>query len=273
MLAITAHCGGWPVARGGSASIADALALLLLDLGGEIVTNRPVTSLADLPRHRVVMLDVAPPALSQIAGEQLPDSFHRTLRRFRFGPAAFKVDWALDGPIPWTAGDCHRAATVHVGGTLEEVAWAERQPWLGRHAERPFVLVAQQSRFDATRAPSGKHVAWGYCHVPNGSTIDMTERIEAQIERFAPGFRQLIIGRSVFSPDDFQAYNANYVGGDITGGVMDARQLFFRPSARRVPYSTPVRKIFICSASTPPGAGVHGMCGFHAASAALKILK
>lgn len=270
MLAVTAHRGGWPVAKGGSQSIADALGQHLISLGGEIVVRREVHSVEELPDCGAVLLDVAPPALSRIAGEHFPKSFHRQLRRFRFGPAAYKLDWALDGPIPWRAEECRRAATVHVGGTIDEVAAAERDPWHDRHAKRPFVLVAQQSLFDRTRAPAGKQVAWGYCHVPNGSTADMAQSIEAQIERFAPGFRELILQRHVTTPADFEKYNANYVGGDITGGIMDLAQLFTRPTIRRVPYSTPAKNIYICSASTPPGAGVHGMCGYHAAQAALK---
>ncbi len=270
MLAVTAHGGGWPVARGGSQNIANALACYLKSLGGEIVVNRHVATLADVPAAKAILFDVTPHQLSSIAGDALPVGFHRKLARFRFGPGAFKLDWALDGPIPWTAEGCSRAGTVHVGGTLDEVAQSERAPWNQQHADRPFVLVAQQSLFDDSRAPAGKHTGWGYCHVPHGSTFDMTERIEDQIERFAPGFKQRIIARHTTSPADFQRYNANYIGGDITGGVMDIWQLFTRPTVRLVPYSTPAKHIFICSASTPPGAGVHGMCGYHAARAALR---
>ncbi len=270
MLGITMHVGGWPVARGGSQQIADAMVRYLQSLGGEVVVNCEVTSLGELPSCSAILLDVAPQHLGRIAGDELPAGFRRKLDRYRFGPGAFKLDWALSDPIPWNNDHCGQAATVHVGGTLDEVAAAERAPWQGTHAESPFVLVAQQSLFDSQRAPSGQHTGWGYCHVPNGSDLDMTEQIEAQIERFATGFRDCILKRHVTSPADFQSYNANYVGGDITGGVMDIRQLFTRPTARIVPYSTPNRRIFICSASTPPGAGVHGMCGYFAARAALR---
>jgi len=269
MLGLTAHAGGWPVAQGGSQQIADALARYLGTLGGEIVTNRPVNSLDDLPQAKAVLLDVSPRQVSRIAGEVLPARFRRKLERFRYGPAAFKLDWALDGPIPWKSSECARAATVHVGGKLDEVAEAERAPWKGRCAERPFLLVAQQSLFDPTRAPEGKQTGWAYCHVPHASTVDMTGRIEAQMERFAPGFRNRILARHATTPADFQRSNANLVGGDITGGVMDLRQLFTRPAVRLSPYTTPAKHIFICSASTPPGGGVHGMCGYHAAQKAL----
>ena len=270
MLALTAHAGGWPVARGGSQRIADAMASYLASLGGEIVTGWRVESLKELPRAKAYLFDTGPHQLSRIAGDALPPRFRRKLERFRYGPAAFKLDWALDAPIPWTAKECLQAGTVHVGGTAEEIAESERAAWKGDCAERPFVLVAQQSLFDDTRAPSGKHVVWGYCHVPNGSNVDMTERIEAQIERFAPGFRDRVLARHVTAPNEFEGYNENYVGGDITGGVMDWRQLFARPVRCLSPYTTPAKNIFICSASTPPGAGVHGMCGYHAANVALR---
>jgi phytoene dehydrogenase-like protein len=210
--------------------------------------------------------------MSAICGSRLPDGYRRKMERFRHGPAAFKLDWALDGPIPWRAPECARAATVHLGGTIAEIADAERATCEGRHPDRPFVLLAQQSLFDATRAPAGKHTGWGYCHVPAGSTTDMSERIEAQIERFAPGFRNLILARHVTTPAEFERHNANYIGGDITGGVMDAGQLFTRPAGLFDPYSTPARGIYICSSSTPPGPGVHGMCGYHAARSALHRL-
>ncbi len=269
VLMLTAHLGGWPVARGGSQQIADAMARCLLDHGGEIVVNHPITSLEQLPDAQAVLFDVTPGQLTQIAGDALPASFQRRLNAFRFGPGVFKIDWALDGPIPWQAQACRQAGTVHVGGALAEVAASERAVWQGTHPERPFVLVAQQSLFDSTRSPSGKHTGWGYCHVPSGSTVDMTEAIEQQIERFAPGFRDLVLERAVTSPAGFEAYNANYVGGDITGGVMDLRQMAARPSMRWSPYTTPNPRLFLCSASTPPGGGVHGMCGYHAANAAL----
>jgi phytoene dehydrogenase-like protein len=207
-----------------------------------------------------------------MAGEALPDNYRRRLERYRYGPGVFKVDWALDGPIPWRAEQCARSATVHLGGTLEEIVASEREPWRGSVSERPYVLLAQQSLFDPSRAPEGRHSAWAYCHVANGSTIDMTERIENQVERFAPGFRGRILARSALGPAQLEAHDANLVGGDINGGAADLRQLFTRPVARRSPYTTPLPGVFICSASTPPGGGVHGMCGLHAARAALRRL-
>jgi phytoene dehydrogenase-like protein len=210
--------------------------------------------------------------MARICGDRLPDRFRKKLERFRHGPGDFKLDYALDGPIPWKAAECRRAATVHVGGTLEEIAASERAIWQGEHCDRPFVLLAQQSLFDPTRAPAGKHTLWAYCHVPNGSTVDMTQAVEQQIERFAPGFRDLILARGVMSPARVEQHNANYIGGDISGGVMDAWQLFTRPAVRIVPYSTPAKDIFICSSSTPPGGGVHGMCGYFAAKAVLRTV-
>jgi phytoene dehydrogenase-like protein len=227
-------------------------------------------SLAELRGARVVLLDVTPRQLLALAGDALPSLYRRRLARYRYGPGAFKLDLALDGSIPWAAEECGRAATVHLGGTLDEIAGAEAQVAGGGHPERPFVLLAQQSLFDATRAPSGKHTVWAYCHVPNGSTVDMADRVEAQIERFAPGFRDRILARHALGPAALERYNANYVGGDIAGGLQDLRQLFTRPVARLDPYSTPLPGVYLCSSSTPPGAGVHGMCGFHAARAALR---
>ena len=259
-----------PFARGGSGRFARALAAHFLDLGGEAVVRRRVGSLRDLPRARAVLFDVTPRQLAAIAGEALPAGYRRRLERYRYGPGVFKLDWALDGPIPWGASECARAGTVHVRGTFDEVAAAERAPWEGELSERPFLLVSQQSLFDRSRAPAGKHTAWGYCHVPHGSSADMTERIEAQMERFAPGFRARILARHAMGPADLERRNENLVGGDITGGVMDFRQLLARPAARLVPYATPARHLFICSASTPPGGGVHGMCGYWAARAALR---
>ena len=270
VLASAGHAVGWPIPRGGSQSISDALASYLRGLGGEIVTSNRVQSIDDLPPARTVLLDLTPRQILGIAGKRLPSGYRRKLEGYRYGPGAFKMDWALDGPIPWRAPDCARASTVHLGGTLDEIAASERAVWEGHHPERPFVLVAQQSLFDGSRAPEGKHTAWAYCHVPNGSGFDMTERIEAQIERFAPGFRDLVLARSVMSPPGLEEYNANYVGGDINGGVQDLGQLFTRPTFRVVPYSTPARGLYICSSSTPPGGGVHGMCGHFAARAALK---
>ena len=270
MLPLAGHAVGWPLPRGGSQQISNALAAFLRSLGGEIVTGVRVESIEQLPAAKAVLFDTAPHQLSRIAATHLPGSFRRKLERFRYGPGAFKLDWALAGPIPWKSADCARAATVHLGGTLEEVARSERACWQNEHCERPFVLVSQQSLFDPTRAPVGKHTGWAYCHVPHGSTVDMTERIEAQMERFAPGFRDLILARSVRTPADFQRSNANFIGGDIAGGAMTMGQLFTRPTARLNPYSTPNLMIWICSASTPPGAGVHGMCGYNAARAALR---
>jgi phytoene dehydrogenase-like protein len=270
VLCMMGHVVGWPLARGGSQQIANALAAYLGSLGGEIVTGREVKNIDDLPASRAVLCDVTPRQLLSIAGHRLSDGYKRSLQRFRYGPGVFKIDYALDGPIPWKAQECLRAATVHVGGTLEEVAAAERQVWQGVTPEKPFVLLAQQSLFDPTRAPAGKQTVWAYCHVPNGSTVDMTERIEAQIERFAPGFRERILARHSINAVEFEHYNANYVGGDINGGIQDLWQLFTRPAIRPVPYTTPARNIFICSSSTPPGGGVHGLCGYFAAQAALR---
>lgn len=270
VLGITGHVVGWPFPRGGSQRIAIALAAYLRSLGGEVITGTEITSLDAVPPARVVLCDVTPRQLCAIASERLPPSYAQRLARYRYGPGVFKVDYALDGPIPWMAEACRQAGTVHVGGTLEEIASAERAVWRGVASEHPFVLVAQQSLFDPTRAPAGKQVAWTYCHVPHGAAIDMTTRIEAQIERFAPGFRERILARHIRTPADLERYNANYVGGDINGGVQDLRQLFTRPVARVVPYSTPVPGLYICSSSTPPGGGVHGMCGYYAALAALR---
>jgi phytoene dehydrogenase-like protein len=269
-LGLFAHMHGWPFVRGGSQRLADALASYFKSLGGEIEVGRSVDSVDDLPKSKVTMLDVTPRQVLQLAGHRLPGRYVRALRRYRYGPGVFKVDWALDAPVPWRAGECSRAATVHVGGTLEEIADSEAAVWRGETAERPFVLVVQQSLFDDARAPAGKHTLWAYCHVPNGSREDMTERIESQIERFAPGFRELILERSVRGPAEMEQYNSNYVGGDINGGVQDLRQLYTRPVVRLDPYSTPVEGLYLCSSSTPPGGGVHGMCGYHAARSALK---
>jgi phytoene dehydrogenase-like protein len=270
MLGLLAHAVGWPFPRGGSQQLSDALASHLRSLGGEIETGRRVASLAELGEARPVLLDVTTRDLLELAGERLPTLYRRRLERYRYGPGVFKLDWALDGPIPWRAEECARAGTVHLGATLEEIAASEAAPWRGEIAERPYVLLAQQSLFDPTRAPAGRHTAWAYCHVPNGSGIDMTERIEAQVERFAPGFRERILARSALGPAEMERYNANYVGGDINGGAATLSQLFTRPVARVSPYTTPLPGVFLCSSSTPPGGGVHGMCGFHAARAALR---
>lgn len=269
MLAMLGHAVGWPLPRGGSQRIVDALADHLRALGGEIITGVEVTSLQELPPARAVLCDVTPRQLVRIAGDRLSGGYERQLQRFRYGPGVFKLDLALDGPIPWKASACLRAGTVHVGGSLTEIASAERAVWRGVHAERPFVLVGQQSLFDASRAPNNGHTVWAYCHVPSGSEVDMTARIEAQIERFAPGFRDRILARHTMTAAHMEQYNPNYVGGDINGGVQDIWQLFTRPTVRPVPYSTPSEGLYICSSSTPPGGGVHGMCGYFAAQTAL----
>jgi phytoene dehydrogenase-like protein len=270
VLGALAHRVGWSLPRGGSQAIADALAAYFRTLGGELRTGFEVRSLDELPTSRVVLLDVTPRQFLRIAGDRLPSGYCRQLMGYRYGPGVCKIDWALDGPVPWTAPGCVQAGTVHVGGTLQEIEEAEDAVAHGRHPERPFVLIAQQSLFDDSRAPDGKHTLWGYCHVPNGSTVDMTVRIEAQLERFAPGFRDLVLARAVRTAAEMQAYNPNYVGGDINGGVQDLRQLFTRPAARLSPYTTPLSGVYLCSSSTPPGGGVHGLCGFFAAQAALR---
>ena len=270
VLAILGHAVGWPLVRGGSQRLADAMASYLTSLGGEIQTNAPVACVDDLPPSRAVLLDVTPRQVLRLAGHRLPNSYRRQLARYRYGPGVFKMDWALDGPIPWRAEACQRAATVHLGGTLREIVRAEQGAFRGQHSERPFVILAQPSLFDDTRAPAGQHTAWAYCHVPHGSTLDVSARIESQIERFAPGFRERVLARHVMAPAALEHYNANYVGGDISGGVQDWRQLFTRPAVRWTPYATPDKKLFICSAATPPGGGVHGMSGAFAAQAALR---
>ncbi len=272
MLGMLAHAVGWPVVRGGSQQIAAALARHLRALGGEIVTGHPVETLDTLPPARALLLDVTPRQFLRLAGGRLPARYREALARYRYGPGIFKMDYALDGPVPWTAPECARAGTVHLGGTLEEIAASESAVWRGEHAERPYVLVAQQSLFDPTRAPEGRQTLWAYCHVPNGSTVDMRARIEAQIERFAPGFRDRVLARHSHTAMEMERYNPNYVGGDINGGVQDFRQLFTRPAVRFPPYSTPLKGVYLCSSATPPGGGVHGMCGVFAAQTALRDL-
>ncbi len=267
ILTASTHGVGWPLARGGSQRIADALISYLKSRGGEVVTNHRVTSLRELEPGALVLCDVAPKTLVRIAEGQLPAWYAQKLTRFRYGPGVFKIDWALRAPIPWRNAECAKAATVHVGGTLEEVAESERAAWRGEHHNRPFVLLAQQSLFDSSRAPAGQHTGWAYCHVPNGSNEDMTARIEAQIERFAPGFRESILARHPMTPAEMEAKNANLIGGDITGGAATVRQLFTRPFLGM--YTTPVKNLYLCSASTPPGGGAHGMCGYYAARVAL----
>ena len=267
LLALT-HAGGWLFPRGGAQRLAEALASYLRSLGGEILTGTRVNAIEDLPPAKAVLCDLSPRPLVLIAHRVLPDWYVARLERFRYGMGAYKVDWALDGPVPWRDEGVSRAATVHLGATLEEISASERDAWAGRIPERPFVLLVQPSLYDASRAPAGKHTLWTYCHVPNGSTADMLPRIEAQIERFAPGFRDRVLARQVMTPRDFERRNPNLVGGDIGMGITDLRQMVARPTWRA--YRTPRRGLYICSASTPPGVGVHGMCGYHAARVALR---
>jgi phytoene dehydrogenase-like protein len=270
LLSALGHGVGWPVVEGGSSAIAEGLVAQVRRSGGVVHTGHWVTSLAELPPTRAVLLDVSPRQFLELAASRLTARAARPWRRFRPGPGACKVDWALDGPVPWSAEPCRRTVTIHVGGTFDEVARSEAEVRAGRHPERPFVLVAQPSVVDPTRAPQGKHTLWGYCHVPNGSAVDMSERMEAQIERFAPGFRDLILARAVRTAAEAEADNPNRVGGDVSGGAQTMRQTLFRPVARWNPYRTPLDGVYLCSASTPPGGGVHGMCGALAAGAALR---
>ena len=269
VLALAGHAVGWPAAKGGSIAITNALASYFRSLGGEIRTGQRVASMRDIPPSRAVLFDVTPRQLAAIAGDELPRGYVNRLTNFHYGPGVFKVDYALDGPIPWKAADCHRSATVHVGGTLDEIATHEAAIWQGRVTEKPFVLVAQQSLIDESRAPIGKHTGWAYCHVPHGSTVDMTDAIERQIERFAPGFRDRILARHTMNSAQFEAHDANFIGGDIAGGANGVLQFVTRPFPKLDPYATPNRRIYICSSSTPPGGGVHGMCGFWSAKSAL----
>ncbi len=273
MLGVLAHVVGWPLARGGSQRIADALVALLASYGGTVECDHRVTSLAELPPADAVLLDVTPRQFLAIAGDSVPGRYRKRLTRFRHGPGVFKIDWALDGPIPWANPDCGRAATVHVGGTLDEIVFAEGEVQNGRHPERPYVLLAQQSLFDHDRAPAGTETVWAYCHVPNGSTVDMTDRIESQIERFAPGFRDRIVARHTMNTEAMHDHNANYIGGDINGGIADVRQFVARPTLGLHPWQTPLKGVYLCSSSTPPGGGVHGMCGWHAAQEVLRDSK
>lgn len=270
-LTLAAHGAGWPIAQGGSQGIANALASYFELLGGTIVTNTTVRNLNELRDAAAILCDVTPRQFVAIAGERLPASYRRKLSSWRYGPGVFKIDWALYAPIPWKSADCARAGTVHLGGTLEEIAAAERAPWEGYTSSRPFVLLAQPSLFDPTRAPHGMHTAWAYCHVPHGSTEDMTSRIEQQVERFAPGFRAIITARSTMTAVEMEHHNANLVGGDICGGRQGFQQLFVRPTASL--YRTPLKGLYLCSASTPPGPGVHGMCGYAAAGCVLSDLR
>ncbi len=267
-LCALSHIAGWPVPRGGAQSISNALASYLRSLGGEVVTDAAVDSIDKLPAARIVMADLSPRPLLRIAGHRLPLTYRQKLERYRYGMGVFKVDWALSSPIPWKAAGCRRAGTVHLGGSLDEIAASEQNAWDGQPSERPFVLLSQPTIVDPSRAPAGQHIAWGYCHVPSGSTVDMLDRIERQIERFAPGFRDCVLARSVMTPADIETHNPNFVGGDIAGGITDLRQFFTRPTWRN--YATPIKGLYLCSASTPPGVGVHGMCGYWAAKLALR---
>ncbi|MEX2588009.1 MAG: NAD(P)/FAD-dependent oxidoreductase [Actinomycetota bacterium] len=270
VLGFLAHSHGWPMAEGGSRNIAGALVSYLKSLGGSVITGWQVRDLAELPPHKAVLLDVGPRQLITLAGGRLSGGYLRQLQRFRYGPGTFKVDWALDGPVPWTDERLRQAGTIHLGGTLEEIAFSELQIWTGGVTERPYMIVAQQSLTDPSRAPEGKHTLWGYCHVPTGYDGDRTEAMENQIEQAAPGFKDLVLARHRMGPGRLQDYNGNYVGGDINGGVQDIWQLFTRPVVKVNPYSTPIPGVYLCSSSTPPGGGVHGMCGHFAARSALK---
>jgi phytoene dehydrogenase-like protein len=269
VLSIGAHADGWPIVRGGMQKLADAMADHLRSLGGDIVCDSPVNSLDGLPPARSIVCDITPRQLIQLAGSRIPQGYRKKLEQFRYGPGVFKIDWALAGPIPWKASGCARAGTVHLGGTFEEIAAAELAPWRNEHSAKPYVLLVQPSLFDLTRAPAGKHTAWAYCHVPNGSSIDMTGAIESQVERFAPGFGDLVLARSTMNCAQMELRNSNLIGGDITGGAQMLSQLFARPVASLNPYRTPIPNVYLCSSSTPPGGGVHGMCGYHAARAVL----
>jgi phytoene dehydrogenase-like protein len=270
VLLTAAHSKGWPIPRRGAMAISDALVSYFFSLGGKLETNFRVDSLDQLPSTHAVLLDLTPRQLLKIAGHRWSSLYKRQLENYRYGMGVFKVDWALDEQIPFTAAGCRQAGTVHIGNTLEEIAASEQLTWEGGLPEKPFVLLAQQTVFDPSRAPESKHTAWAYCHVPNGSTADLTDIIEKQVERFAPGFRDRILARHVMNTAQLEDYNANYIGGDINGGVMDIRQIFTRPALRSSPYRTSEKGIYICSSSTPPGGGVHGMCGYHAAQKALK---
>ena len=272
MLSMLANTVGWPVARGGSQAIADALVAMIRTLGGDFQADWEVKSVSELPAARAILLDVTPRQLLALARDTLPAGYQRALGRFRYNPGVFKVDWALSEPIPWRDRVCYQTATLHLGGTMDEIAASEAAVWRGEIPQRPYVLLAQPTLFDGTRAPAGKHTAWGYCHVPNGCSVDMTAAIEAQIERFAPGFGDTVLARHTFNAMEMQAHNPNYVGGDINGGVQDLLQHFMRPVPTLHPYRTPAPGIYLCSSSTPPGGGVHGMCGYYAAQSVLEDL-
>jgi phytoene dehydrogenase-like protein len=270
VLMAVGHLKGWPFPKGGSQQMANALASCFRSMGGKIETNFYVRSLDQLPSSHAVFFDVTPKQLLQIAGHRFSSVYRWQLNRYRYGMGVFKIDWALDGPVPFTAEDCRKAGTIHLGNTFKEIEDSEQSAWQGKHAERPFVLMAQHSMFDSSRAPAGKHTVWAYCHVPHNSSVDMTHAIEKQIERFAPGFRERILAKHIMNSVQMEEYNPNYIGGDIGGGAIDIGQLFTRPALRLSPYRTSAKGLYICSSSTPPGGGVHGMCGYHAAGRALK---
>lgn len=273
VLGVLGHAVGWPMARGGSQSIANALASYFRALGGTLITGVNIQRLEQLPRAQAILFDLSPRQLLAIAGDRFPSGYREKLEKFRYGPGVFKIDWALSQPIPWNAKECLRAGTVHLGGGEEEIARSEREVWSGQYPERSYIIIAQQSLFDIARVPANKESAWAYCHVPNGSNFDMTDRLELQIERYAPGFKDCIIARSTKTACEMENYNPNYIGGDITGGVEDLHQLFARPAGWLKPYTTPIKGVYLCSASTPPGGGVHGMCGYHAAHAFLNTIE
>lgn len=270
VLGSLAHFVGWPLAAGGTQRVTEALVAALESLGGQVQTNKCLEDLELEPDHDPILLDLSPQGMLELAGNRLPESYRQSMESYRYGPGVFKIDWALDGPVPWIDPVCLQAGTLHLGGSLDEIAAAERLVWEGEHPHTPFVIFVQPSLFDEMRAPGGKHTAWAYCHVPNGSERSMVEAVEAQVERFAPGFGQRILARSTKTAQQMQAYNPNYVGGDINVGVQDLTGHFFRPAPRLDPYRTPVEGMFLCSSATPPGGGVHGMCGYHAAKSALR---
>lgn len=270
VLMAAAHLKGWPVPVGGSKSIAQALVSYFKEIGGTVQTGTFISSLSQLPSSKTILFDIGPQQLLKIAGHQFSNIYRWQLEKYRYGMGVYKVDWALDGQVPFKDENARLAGTVHLGGTLKEIAWSEKQSAKGNYVEKPFVLLAQQSLFDNTRAPEGKHVAWAYCHVPNGSLRNMTAEIENQVERFAPGFKERILAKHTINPQELEQYNPNYIGGDINGGIIDLAQLFTRPALRSSPYRTSAKGLYICSSSTPPGGGVHGMCGYHAAKTALK---
>jgi phytoene dehydrogenase-like protein len=270
VLMANAHLKGWPIPKGGSIQIANALASYFKSLGGIIETGHWVKSLKELPSAKTILFDITPKQLLEIAGHRFSSIYKWQLERYRYGMGVFKIDWALDEPIPFISEDARRAGTIHLGNTLKEIETSEAQTSKGHHPDKPFVLLAQQSLFDPSRAPEGKHTGWAYCHVPNGSKVDMTTAIENQVERFAPGFKEHILARHTFNTSEMETYNPNYIGGDINGGIIDLSQLYTRPALRWSPYRTSTKGLYICSSSTPPGGGVHGMCGHHAAKQALK---